>query len=155
MEIIPRGGIGVAIQSEGAQRADLVETIEDLKPEAVKPWPPNIAPMPSQDAAFLVGGNRLDQPRLALPSALDPFAAPVVSLRHDYVKASSVVAKAYGEPAKRLVRMLQEPNAEISEPVLSHLRASLVREQKMVKQLEDTLEMMAEINGRVIGGQEG
>lgn len=156
MERIPQGRLSVQTQPESAQRADLVETIEDLKPEVAKKWTPDIAPMPTPEAASLVGGTRaLDQLRLAVPKALDPYAAPLLSLRHDYHKASNVVARSSDELSKKLVQTLQGSLDEISDSVLGHMRASLAREHNMAKLLEGMLSMMGEINGRVIGGQEG
>ena len=51
--------------------------------------------------------------------------------------------------------MLQEPPAGFKDEVITQMRASLARENNMMKLLGQVQTMQEEVYGRILGGQEG
>lgn len=130
--------------------------LEEIRQEPKEVLTPDIAPLIAQKAVELVGCVRTtEEMRLNIPTALDPFEATVTGLRFDAVHANEVVERFSNEKARAIADALQVPVEGISDRKTLHMRASLAREHNMIALLKDWLLMVEEINGRMIGGQEG
>ena len=130
--------------------------VNEVKPSLENSLPASIAPLPDMKSLELISGRvHSEYLRLAVPKAANPFEHSPMGPRHDYHMMLAVVGRLDNPLAKKLVGLLQRPSKDISERDISHMRASLARENNMIQLLKTRLSDADQIQSRIIGGQEG
>jgi hypothetical protein len=114
------------------------------------------APLQDIKSKELISGRfPSEQLRLAVPSIANPFEHSPLGPRHDYHIVSDVVNRFASSAAKNLIALLQSPPRNIPERDISHMRASVARENKMIKLLQDRLSDADRIHGAITRDREG
>ena len=117
--------------------------------------PPEVGPIAQSGPMEFINPTRSsDGLRLAVPMAQDPFTTPT-GPQHDYILVQSAINRSRSNRSADLLKMLQEPPAGFKDEVITQMRASLARENNMMKLLGQVQTMQEEVYGRILGGQEG
>ena len=131
-------------------------TADEMKVRTGQELPaPSVGPIAQSGPMEFINPSRTsDGLRLAVPTAHDPFTTPT-GPKHDYVLVQSAINRSRSNRSADLLKMLQEPPGGLKEEVVTQMRASLARENNMMKLLGEVQTMQEEVYGRILGGQEG
>lgn len=115
---------------------------------------PNVAPIAQRGPVDFISPSPSGEAlRLAVPESANPFVTPT-GPRHDHMMIRQAISRSRSDVSRALVQSLKEVPAGITPEAVGQMRASLARENAMLKKLHGLQQMQEEIYGRVIGGQE-
>ncbi len=153
------GQVGPKIERQSVDYTTEVSDVlanEISKPSLENSLPASIAPLPDIKSLELISGRLYsEQLRLAVPKAANPFENSPMGPRHDYRMVLGVIDRADNPTAKQLIALLQRPAKDISERDISHMRASVARENNMIQLLKARLSDAEQIQNHILSGQEG
>ena len=137
---------------------EVSSTLADVNPSVANAGAMSAADAPLQDikSKELISGRLPSEHlRLAVPSVANPFEHSPLGPRHDYHMVSGVINRSDNSAAKHLIALLQSPSRDIPERDISHMRASIARENNMIKLLQARLSDADRIHDGITRDREG